>query len=112
MARADGIVADVVSSNVAVLARDLMPRLLVIEAGGEDWRPAVLGEHEQKLRGDELVHELPLKALQATCTELHAKQCDHVLLAHAARRSSWLAQETRIFNLVVASGENNLPSLS
>jgi Cytochrome c554 and c-prime len=114
IAGADGTVADVVSSNVAVLARDLMPQSLVIEAGGKKIGvTAVLGEkHEQKLRGDELVHEPPLAALKKIAPELQSKQCDlYVLLAHApldeARK---LAQDVPMFDLVVASGENTLPS--
>jgi len=35
LAGADGTVSDFVSSNVAVLARDLQPRFIVIEAGGK-----------------------------------------------------------------------------
>jgi hypothetical protein len=87
---------------------------LVIEAGGKKIGvTAVLGEkHEQTLRGDELVHEPPVAALGKVCEELKAKKCDlYVLLAHApldeARK---LAQATQMFELVVASGENNLPS--
>src|SRR5207244_6016355 len=78
VAGADGTVSDFVSSNVAVLARDLQPRFLVIEAGGKRIGvTAVLGEKfESRLRGDELVHQPPLEALKEVSEALAAKQCD------------------------------------
>ncbi|HMC12054.1 MAG TPA: multiheme c-type cytochrome [Pirellulaceae bacterium] len=114
MARADGTASDFVSSNVAVLARDLQPTFTVIEAGGKRIGvTAVLSEKfEHRLRGDELVHQPPLEALKKAGEELQAKARDfRVLLAHApldeARK---LAQQVPIFDLVVASGETSLPS--
>jgi len=103
-----------VSANVALLGRDLQPQYTIASAGGKRIGvTSVLGaQHEARLQGDKIVHEPPGKALQTICAELQAKQCDlYVLLVHApldeARK---LAQETRIFDLVVASGESNLPS--
>jgi cytochrome c554/c'-like protein len=110
----DGPANDFVSSNVAVLARDLQPRFLVIEAGGKRLGvTAVLGEKfERLLRGDELVHQAPLEALKEVAGELKMKACDFsVLLAHApldeARK---LAQAVPIFDLVVASGDTSEPT--
>src|SRR5205085_2032193 len=54
MAGADGTASDFVSSNAAVLARELQPRFVVIETGGKRLGiTAVLGgKFEQRLRGD------------------------------------------------------------
>jgi len=99
---------------VAVLARELVPRSLVVEAGGlKIGVTAVLGEKfEQRLRGDELVHEAPGTALAIAAKELQSQKCDfYVLLAHAAiEEARTLAKETPIFDLVIASGDTNLPT--
>jgi hypothetical protein len=114
IAGADGTVTDFIGSNVAVLARDLQPRMLVIEAGGKRLGvTAVLGEkYEVKLRGDELVHQPPLEALKEVASDLKSKSCDiYVLLAHAPlEEARKLAQAVPIFDLVVASGETAIPS--
>jgi hypothetical protein len=114
LAGADGMVSDFIGSNVAVLARDLQPRVIVIEAGGKRIGvTAVLGEKfEAQLRGDELVHQPPLEALKEVSAELQAKSCDfYVLLAHAPlEEAKKLAQAAPIFDLVVASGETSLPT--
>jgi hypothetical protein len=114
IAGADGTVSDFVGSNVAVLARDLQPRLIVTEAGGKRIGvTAVLGaKYEQRLRGDELVHQPPLEALKEVSHELTEKKCDFsVLLAHAPlEEARTLAQAVPIFDLVVASGETSLPT--
>ena len=114
IAGADGTVKDFVGANVAVLARELQPQSLVIEAGGKRIGvTGVLGEKfQERLRGDELVHQPPLEALKSVCDELKTKSCDfYVLLAHApldeARK---LARQFPMFDLVVASGETSLPS--
>lgn len=110
----DGTVRDFVGANVAVLARDLEPRSLVIEAGGlRIGVTAVLGEKfEAHLRGDELVHQPPLVALKVALDELRSQKCDvYVLLAHAPlEEARKLAQEAPLFDFVIASGETNLPS--
>lgn len=114
LASNDGTIRDVVGSNVAVLARELMPRALVIEASGlKIGVTAVLGEKfEQRLRGDELVHQAPATALAIAADELQAQKCDfYVLLVHAAiEEARTLAKETPIFDLVIASGDTNLPT--
>jgi hypothetical protein len=114
MAGPDGTAADFVSANVAVLARELQPRVIVVERGGKRLGvTAVLGEKsESKLRGEELVHEPPLAALKKAAEELAAQRCDYrVLLAHTpldeARK---LAEQVPGFDLVVASGETSLAS--
>lgn len=110
----DGTVSDFVSSNVAVLARELQPRWLVIEAGGQRIGvAAVLGDkYESHLRGDELLHEPAAAALATLTPELKQQGCNfHILLVHApldeARK---LAEAAPLFDLVVASGETSLPS--
>jgi hypothetical protein len=114
IAGADGTVHDFVSSNVAVLARELQPTLAVIEAGGKKIGvTAALGEkYEAKLRGDELVHQPPLEALKTVSQELKSRGCDYyVLLAHAPLdEARQLAQAVPEFDLVVCSGETNLPT--
>src|SRR5262245_24369351 len=114
IAGADGTVADFVSSNVAVLARDLQPRSIVFEAGGKRIGvTAVLGEKfESKLRGDELVHEPPVDALKQAADELKSKSCNFcVLLAHAPlEEARKLALAAPIFDLIVASGDTSIPS--
>jgi hypothetical protein len=110
----DGTVSDFVSSNVAVLARELQPRYVVIEAGGKRIGvTAVLGDkYESRLRGDELVHEPAAAALQAVAAELKEKACDYyVLLASSSLEDARkLAEAAPLFDLVVASGETSLPS--
>jgi hypothetical protein len=110
----DGTVRDFVGSNVAVLARELQPRSLVIEAGGLKLGIAsALGEKfEARLRGDELVHEPPSAGLKIAAEELKSQKCDMtVLLAHASLdEAKKLAQEVPSFDLVVASGDTSLPS--
>jgi hypothetical protein len=74
---------------------------------------AVLGEKfEQRLRGDELVHQPPGTALAIAADELKSQKCDfYVLLAHAPiEEARTLAKEVPVFDLVVASGETNLPT--
>ncbi|HEY2414289.1 MAG TPA: multiheme c-type cytochrome [Pirellulaceae bacterium] len=114
LASNDGTIREVVDSNVAVLARDLMPRSLVVEAGGlKIGVTAVLGEKfEQRLRGDELVHQPPATALAIAMNELQSQKCDfYVLLAHAPiEEARALAKESPIFDLVIASGDTNLPT--
>jgi hypothetical protein len=114
IAGADGTVSDFVSSNVAVLARELQPQSLVIEAGGKRIGvTAVLAEkYAERLRGDELIRQPALEALKTASQELQEKKCDfYVLLAHAPlEEARKLAQEVPVFDLVVASGETSLPS--
>jgi Cytochrome c554 and c-prime len=114
MAGADGTTSDFVSANVAVLGRELQPQWVVVEKGGKRIGvTAVLGaKFEERLRGDELVHEPPLEALKKVAEELGKQKCDFLLLlAHApldeARK---LAEQVPVFDLVVASGETNLAS--
>jgi hypothetical protein len=114
LAGPDSMVHDFVSANVAVLARDLMPRFIVIESGGKRIGvTGMLGEkYEQKLRGDEMVHEPALEALKLVVEELKNQRCDLlVLLAHTplddARK---VAQEIPVFDFIAASGEGTLPS--
>jgi hypothetical protein len=110
----DGTVSDCLSCNVAVLARELQPRLTVLEAGGKRIGvTAVLGEKfQRRLAGDELIHQPPLEALREAGKELQEKQCDfYVLLAHAPLdESRKLAKDVPMFDLVVSSGDTNLPS--
>jgi hypothetical protein len=114
MAGPQGTVTDFPSANVAVLARDLSPKYVVLEAGGKRIGvTAVLGAtYQEKLRGDELVHEPPAAALAATLAELKSQNCDYlVLLAHATlEEARQFAQESKIFDIVVASGETSLPT--
>jgi hypothetical protein len=114
MAGADGTASDFVSANVAVLGRELQPRSIVVEAGGKRIGvTAVLGaKFEERLSGDELVHEPPLEALKKVGEELAGKKCDVlVLLAHAPMdEARKLAEQVPVFDLVVASGETSLPS--
>lgn len=110
----DAAIKDVVSANVAVLARELMPRTLVFEAGGKRIGvTAVLGEkYESRLQGDEIVHEPPLATAKSSAAELKSKACDLlVLLAHApVDEARKLAREVPDFDLVVASGETSTAS--
>jgi hypothetical protein len=110
----DGTVHDFVGSNVAVLARELVPRSMVIEAGGlKIGIASALGEKfEAQLQGDELVHESPLTGLKIAAEELQSQKCDvTVLLTHASLdEARKLAQAVPSFDLVVASGETNLPT--
>jgi len=110
----DGTIRDVVSCNVAVLARELMPKSMVIEADGlKIGVTAVLGEKfEQRLRGDELVHQPPATALAVASDELQMQKCDlYVLLAHTSlEEARVMVKEVPIFDLVIAAGETNLPT--
>lgn len=110
----DGAVHDFVGSNVAVLARELVPRSIVIEAGGlKIGIASALGEKfEARLRGDELMHEPPLAGLKIAADELQSQTCDvTVLLAHASLdEARQLAKAVPSFDLVVASGETSLPT--
>ncbi len=110
----DGTVRDFVGSNVAVLARELQPRSLVVEAGGMKIGIAsALGEKfESRLRGDELVHESPSAGLELAAEELQSQKCDvTVLLAHTSlEEAKKLTQEVPSFDLVVASGDTSLPT--
>lgn len=103
-----------VSVNVALIDRSLHPHYTIIESGGKRIGvTAVLGaKYEAKLQGDEIVHAPPLEGLKSTCRDLKAKECDLlVLLAHAPLdEARQIAQEVPLFDLVVASGETNLPS--
>jgi hypothetical protein len=102
------------SANVALLAREFQPQFRVVEAGGK--RIGVtgfLGERlQQRLQGDELVHEPPLEALRRSCRELKSQECDfYVLLAHTSLdEAREIAQELPMFDLIVAAGDTNLPS--
>ena len=66
IAGADGTVSDFVSSNVAVLARELQPQSLAIEAGGKRIGvTAVLAEkYAERLRGDELIRQPAIESLK------------------------------------------------
>ncbi len=103
-----------VSGNVELLDRSLVPTFVVVEAGGKKIGvTAVLGEkHQQKLTSGDLVHQPPLKALKEFCRELDGQECDwNVLLVHGPlNEARTLAEELPLFDLVVASGESNLPS--
>src|SRR6478735_4031045 len=74
----DATVKDFVGSNVAVLARELMPRSMVIETGGlKIGVAAALGEKfEARLGGGELVHQPPLDGLKVAAEELKTQKCD------------------------------------
>lgn len=104
-----------VSANVAVLARDLQPTHVVVEAGGKKIGiTGVLGDsHEQKLAGDELVHEPVAAALQKASDELKAKECDvYILLCHASlEETKKIAAAAPLFDLVVTAGGVGEPTL-
>lgn len=114
LAGPEGTIPDVVSSNVAILARELMPRWRVIEAGGRRIGVSgVLGRRfEQALRSEELVHELPEEGLAQAVRELAAQQPDvTILLAQTSREEAReLARRFPQFDLVVASGDSPLLS--
>ena len=103
-----------VSANVALLARELQPTFVIVEAGGKKIGvTAVLGDKAQsQLKSDELVHEPALAALKATCRTLKDTECDlYVLLAHTTPdEARTLAEEVPIFDLVVVAGQTNAPS--
>ena len=104
-----------VSANVAVLGRDLQPTIKVVEAGGKKIGiTGVLGDSfEQKLAGDELVHEPAGPALEKAAAELKAQKCDlHVLLAHATLdESRTLAAANPLFDVVITAGGVGEPTL-
>ncbi|WP_202921165.1 multiheme c-type cytochrome [Anatilimnocola aggregata] len=104
-----------VSANVAVLARDLQPTYKIIEAGGKKIGiTGILGDSlEQKLAGDELVHEPAAAALEKVSAELKAQNCDlYVLLCHATlEESRKLAAAAPLFDLVVTAGGVGEPTL-
>lgn len=104
-----------VSANVAILARDLQPTFTVVEAGGKKIGiTGVLGDSfEQKLAGDELVHEPAGPALEKVAAELKAQKCDlHVLLAHATLdETRALAAANPLFDVVVTAGGVGEPTL-
>ena len=114
LAGPEGTIPDVVGSNVAILARELMPRWRVIEAGGK--RIGVTGvlgrKFQQALRGDELVHEPPEEGLARAASELAAQRPDlTILLAQTSREEAReLARRFPQFDLVVASGDSPLMS--
>lgn len=114
MAGPDGTVSDFVSSNVAVLARELQPRHIIVEAGGKkiSVTTALSDKYESRLRGDELIHEPAVVALKSVAAEIEAANCDYrVLLASASLDDArQLARAVPIFDLVVASGDTSLPS--
>ena len=103
------------SANIALLAREFQPTTKIIQAGGKKIGvAAVLGsQYEEKLQGDEVIHEAPLKALKAAAAALQAQKCDYyVLLAHASLdETRSLAKDVPIFNLVVTSGGYGEPTL-
>ena len=102
------------SANVALLSREFQPPYQVIEAGGKKIGVVgVLGDSfEEKLAGDELLHQPALEGLKASCRDLKAQNCDyHVLLAHATlEEAQKIALEIPLFDLVVCSGGGTLPS--
>jgi len=103
-----------VSGNVEIIDRSLVPTYAVLEAGGKKIAvTAVLGaKAEQKLTSGDLVHEPPIKALKEFCRELDGKDCDlNVLLVYGPlAEAREIAEELPLFDLVVASGDTNLPS--
>src|SRR5262249_34994968 len=103
------------SANVAVLGRDLQPTFVVAEAGGKKIGIiAVLGDaFEQKLAGDELVHEPVAAALQKASDELKEKGCDlYVLLCHASlEETRKIAASAPLFDIIVTSGGVGEPTL-
>lgn len=113
LAGPDGTIPDVVSGNVAILARELMPRWQVVEAGGKRIGVSgVLGrKHVAALRSEELVHEPP-EALAQAARELAEQQPDfQVLLAQTSREEAReLARRFPQFDLVVAAGDSPLMS--
>lgn len=104
-----------VSANVAILARDLQPTFTVVEAGGKKIGiTGVLGDSfEQKLAGDELVHEPAGPALEKVAAELKSQKCDlTVLLAHATlEESRQLAAANPVFDVIVSAGGVGEPTL-
>jgi hypothetical protein len=104
-----------VSANVAILARELQPTYTVVEAGGKKIGiTGVLGDSfEQKLAGDELIHEPAGPALERVAAELKSQDCDfYVLLAHATLdESRALAAANPIFDLVITAGGVGEPTL-
>jgi hypothetical protein len=100
-------------ANVALLGRDFQPQYQLIEAGGKKIGVvAVLGDSfQQKLQGDELVHEPALAALKASAAKLQERGPDFkVLLAHATLdETKQLARDVPGFDLVVSS-DGGLPS--
>jgi hypothetical protein len=107
-------VKDFVSGNVAVLARELMPRYVVIEAGGKKIGvTSIVGaKNESRLSGDELVHELPRPALTALAEELKSQKCDFYVLMVSGTldEARELAKAAPIFDLVAAAGETSIAS--
>jgi hypothetical protein len=103
------------SANVAVLAREFQPTFKIVKAGGKKIGiTAVLGDsYEQKLAGDELIHEPAGPALERVCEELKKEKCDlYVLLSHASlEESRQLAAANPMFDLVVTSGGVGEPTL-
>ena len=104
-----------VSANVAILGRELQPRFKVVMAGRKKIGiTSVLGDSfEQKLAGDELVHEPAIAALEKVSAELKEQKCDlYVLLAHATlEESRKLAAAAPLFDLVISSGGVGEPTL-
>ncbi len=104
-----------VSANVAVLARDLQPTFKIVEAGGKKIGiTGVLGDSfEQKLAGDELVHEPVAAALQKVSEVLKALKCDfYVLLCHATlEETRKIAAAAPLFDLVITAGGVGEPTL-
>jgi hypothetical protein len=104
-----------VSANVAILGREFQPTYKIIEAGGKKIGiTSVLGDtYEQKLAGDELIHEPALAALEKVSAELQEQNCDlYVLLCHAnLEESRKLAAATALFDLVITAGGVGEPTL-
>ncbi|WP_254507083.1 multiheme c-type cytochrome [Anatilimnocola floriformis] len=104
-----------VSANVAVIGRELQPTFKVVTAGGKKIGiTSVLGDtFEQKLAGDDVVHEPAAAALEKVSAELKAQNCDlYVLLCHATLdESRKLAAGAPLFDLVISSGGVGEPTL-
>ncbi len=104
-----------VSANVAIIGRDQQPTFKVVEAGGKKIGiTSVLGDsYEQKLAGDDLIHEPALPALEKVSAELKEQNCDlYVLLCHAnMEESRKIAAAAPLFDLVITAGGVGEPTL-
>jgi len=102
------------SANVAVLDRSLMPRTIVVEAGGRKIGvAAVLGdERRKKVTAGEVVLESVDAGLKEALPKFDAAGCDYrVLLAFASEEeAAGLARKHKGFDLVVASGGPSEPA--
>lgn len=97
-----------ISSNVALLARDLTPQVKVIEAGGvKIGVTAVLADdYVAKLTDSDLISEPAERGMAEAIKQLTAADCTiNVLLAHASiEESQRLAKKFPGFDIVVTSG--------